>query len=169
MIPHFHLHRRTWYPWLFIGLTMVANASGYAILQPAKPFELFILITGAIGGFVHFLYSQHHQETQLFATLFKDFNERYDKLNEKLNTIISRNSGALLSQENNKILYDYFNLCAEEYLYYSSGYIDHTVWISWIHGMKYFANDAEIRKLWETELSSSSYYDFKLSLLDAVR
>lgn len=168
MLHRFHLHRRTWYPWLFIGLATVANAAGYTLLQPAKSFDLFILITGATAGFVHFLYSQHHQETQLFVTLFKSFNERYDKLNEKLNAIVSRDKEALLSPENVKTLYDYFNLCAEEHLYYASGYIDHEVWLAWVQGMKYFAEDTKIRELWEREISSGSYYGFNLSVLDAV-
>jgi hypothetical protein len=168
MLHRFHLRRRTWYPWLFIGLAIVANAAGYALLQPAKPVDLFILITGAVAGFVHFLYSQDHKETQLFVALFKDFNERYDKLNEKLNAIVSRGKETPLSPENVRTLYDYFNLCAEEHLYYASGYIDHEVWLAWVHGMKYFAKDAEIRKLWEAEVSSGSYYSFNLSVLDAV-
>ena len=56
MFHHFHLRRRTRYPWLFLGFAVVANGVGYALLVPAKPFELFILITGAVAGFVHFLY-----------------------------------------------------------------------------------------------------------------
>jgi hypothetical protein len=118
--------------------------------------------------FAHFIYSQHHQDTQLFVDLFNKFNERYDKLNEKLNAITTRENPALLLPHHIKTLYDYFNLCAEEHLYYAAGYIDHDVWLSWVRGMKYFASDVEIRKLWQKELSSNSYYSFKLGLLDAV-
>jgi hypothetical protein len=168
MITHFHLRRRTWYPWVFVGLVAVGNSAGYALLKPTKPLELFISITVAVAGFVHFLYSQHHQETQLFTTLFNRFIERYDTLNEKLNAIVARDKETHLSSENIKTLFDYFNLCAEEYLYYESGYIDQEVWLSWVRGMKFFAKDAKVRELWQAELSSGSYYGFKLALLDEV-
>lgn len=168
MLHHFHLGRRTRYPWLFLGLAVLANGAGYALLEPAKPFEMFIVITGVVAGFVHFLYSQHHKETELFVGLFNKFNERYDALNEKLNVIVTRDKDTSLSAEHIKTLFDYFNLCAEEHLYYASGYIDHEVWQAWIRGMQYFVMDADIRSLWETELSSGSYYGFKLELLDAA-
>jgi hypothetical protein len=168
MFHPFHLRRRTRYPWLFIGLAATANGAAYALLQPAKPFELFILITGAVAGFIHFLYAQHHQDTELFTTLFARFNERYDGLNEKLNAIVARDKQGDLSSEDTKTLVDYFNLCAEEHLYYEAGYIDHEVWRAWTRGMKYFANDSKVRELWAAELSGGSYYRFKLVLLDAV-
>jgi hypothetical protein len=34
--------------------------------------------------------------------------------------------------------------------------------------MKYFAADAAVRRLWETEIATGSYYHFTLSLLDQV-
>ena len=107
MLYHFHLSRRAWYPWLFLGLAVVANGVGYVWLQPAKPIEQFILVTGAVAGFVHFLYAQHYQETQFFASLFQKFNERYDMLNERLNAIIERDKERTLqaykqSKENTK-------------------------------------------------------------------
>lgn len=168
MFHHFHLRRRTRYPWLFLCLAIFANGVGYVLLEPSKPFELFVVIVGAVAGFVHFLYSQHHQETQLFISLFGKFNERYDGLNEKLNAIVSRGNGAPLAEQEIKTLFDYFNLCAEQYLYYESGYIDKEVWRAWARGMRFFAKNAEIRVLWEAELSSGSYYGFTLEVLDAV-
>jgi hypothetical protein len=168
MFHHFHLLRRTRYPWLFLGFVVVGNAAGYLLLAPAKPFELFILITGAVTGFTHFLYSQHHQDTQLFVGLFNKFNERYDALNEKLNEIVAREKGKPLSTEHIGTLFDYFNLCAEEHLFYASGFIDQEVWSAWLRGMQYFAKDVEVRSLWEEELALGSYYGFNKALLDAV-
>ncbi len=40
-----------------------------------------------------------------------------------------------------KILYDYFNLCAEEFLFQEADYIDEKVWQSWLRGMAHFAED----------------------------
>ncbi|MFZ6815227.1 hypothetical protein ACO0K3_12215 [Undibacterium sp. Rencai35W] len=168
MPPHFRIRRRTSYPWFFISFAIIANSLAYLLLSPAKPFELFILITGAIAGFIHFLYKQHHQETQLFVSLFNKFNERYDALNEKLNAIVSRDKSTLLSSDHTKTLFDYFNLCAEEHLYFESGYIDKEVWEAWLKGMHYFYKDEHIRNLWAKEISEGSYYRFKLKLIEEV-
>ncbi len=60
------------------------------------------------------------------------------------------------------ILYDYFNLCAEEYMYFNAGCIDSRVWLAWINGMRHFAGDPEILEIWNQELESDSYYGFSL-------
>lgn len=67
-----------------------------------------------------------------------------------------------LSFSDRQVLFDYFNLCAEEYLYHKSGFIDSDVWTSWIHGMRVFAAAPRIRSLWEAELNAGSYYGFTL-------
>lgn len=123
---------------------------------------------GIAGAFAHFLYGQHHQDTQMFVNLFAKFNERYDKLNEKLNAIVSRPVDSPLLPEHISTLYDYFNLCAEEHLFYKAGYIDEVVWLAWLRGMKYFAKDAAVLRLWKQDIATDSYYHFKLCLLDTV-
>jgi hypothetical protein len=60
------------------------------------------------------------------------------------------------------------NLCAEEYLYFKSGYVDAEVWQSWLRGMRFFAAKPEILSVWKEELASGSYYGFSLALLDAA-
>ncbi len=112
-----------------------------------------------------FLYAQHHQNTQLFVSLFDKFNERYNNLNEKLNAIVKHDQSLMLCKEEVDDLYDYFNLCAEEYLYYKAGYIDRNVWLAWVCGMAFFAKNSQIRSLWEEEIKLGSYYGFTLELL----
>ncbi len=164
---HFRISKRSRYPWLFIVATATANFAVYGFVPEAKAFELYLPVTAAVAGFVHFLYSQHHQETQLFVNLFEKFNGRYNSLNEQLN-IIALGGAKDLTPDQTSVLFDYFNLCAEEFLFYKSGYIDHDVWQSWIAGMKYFARSSAVRSLWETEINGGSYYGFNLALLDAV-
>lgn len=163
----FSLRQRNYYPWLFLVLVVVANAIAFLLLSAKASPELLLSITGAIAALVHFLYAQHNQNTERFIELFRDFNARYDKLNNRLNTLFLQNS-PLLSVEDKLLLYDYFNLCAEEYLYQKSGYIDPEVWNSWLQGMKYFASNPKIRRLWDEELESGSYYGFSLLLLDSA-
>lgn len=165
MRTHFRLGKRSRYPWVFFALAALANTCIYFFAHDAKAFELYLASTGGIAGFVHFLYSQHNQGTQLFVTLFKEFNARYDSLNERLNAIFDRNTSEL-SSEDRKVLFDYFNLCAEEYLFFKAGYIDQDVWRSWLAGMRYFSRNANIRYCWETELKSGSYYGFTIELFD---
>jgi hypothetical protein len=123
MDASFHLVKRSRYPRLFLLLAIAANAVLFFGLQSPKAFELSIPATGVIAGFVYFLYSQHLQETRLFADLFREFNKRYDELNDNLNEIVTRPPQPLLSNKDKQLLYDYFNLCAEEYLYYNAGSI----------------------------------------------
>jgi hypothetical protein len=122
-------------------------------------------VLGGAGGLTTFLYSQHLQETKLFTELFQAFNARYDQFNRHLNEIAS-SSGTELSADSQQWLMDYFNLCAEEYLYFRSGYIDDDVWRSWTRGMRFYAAIPVIREIWERELASGSYYGFSLQELE---
>ena len=131
-------------------------------LSPSERLPVVISLLTAIGGVTGFLYSQHSQELQLFRELFCEFNARYDRLNAKLNEIRSRPEGEPLKDSDIPILYDYFNLCAEEHMYQIAGCIDSRVWLTWRKGMQHFAADPEIRSLWQRELQSDSYYGFGL-------
>jgi hypothetical protein len=55
-------------------------------------------------------------------------------------------------------LFDYFNLCGEEYLFYSQGYVYPEVWKAWFNGMEFFRPNPRIRQLWNEELKTGSYY-----------
>jgi hypothetical protein len=164
----FSLRRRSYYPWLFLGLIVAGYGAVFLFFKEKYSPELLLSITGAIAALVHFLYSQHNHNTERFIGLFRDFNARYDDLNDRLNALLLRDGALLLSGEDKQLLYDYFNLCAEEYLFFKSGYIDTEVWQSWLRGMGYFVSNPEVRRLWQDELDSGSYYGFSLALIDEV-
>jgi hypothetical protein len=155
------IKRRAWYPWLFLAICVVVLPL-ILFFAPEKRFEFIVAVVGTVGGLIHFLYSQHQQEVELFNVLFKGFTERYDNLNDDLNSICRRASGTPLEPQEKNILYDYFNLCAEEYLFYDAGYIDHHVWHSWCRGMMFYDDVPEIHDLWVDELRTDSYYGFSL-------
>ena len=161
----FALTSRRWYPWIFLALSMVASVLILRVAHPPKSIDVLIPTIAGLAGFVYFLYSQHLQQTKLFMELFKQFNERYDSLNDRLNCIAEKGSNILLLPAEKQCLYDYFNLCAEEYLYFKGGYIDLDVWRSWTRGMRHFADVITVKNLWDEELSSQSYYGFSLTLL----
>lgn len=161
----FSLRRRSWYPWVFAATSLAATAGLYAWKRDNLAADMTISVLGAIAGFFHFLYSQHETNTGRFVTLFKDFNVRFDGLNDRLNQLRAKGTGEVLTLSERQCLYDYFNLCAEEYLYFNAGYIDCEVWASWLRGMAYFAGNQEIRRIWASELTQDSYYGFSLAML----
>src|SRR5690606_31494691 len=95
--------------------------------------------------------------------LFHKFNSKYDGLNEKLDEII--HSETALTVEQKRVLVDYFNLCAEEYMFYKSGHIDTDVWKSWSAGMRYYYSNSKIGEFWRQELETNSYYGLSVSVL----
>jgi hypothetical protein len=150
---------KRWYPltFLFASGAVIFTWRKYATgHQP----ELLLSGIGALGGFFYFLYRQHLDETKLFNDLFVGFNKRYAEFNVGLNEIRFGGQENDLSKEEKDLLYSYFNLCAEEYLFYKVGYIEHDVWNSWRCGMADFFENLRIRKLWNEE-KKCAYYGFE--------
>lgn len=127
---------------------------------PHLDWRLTITILGGIFSSIYFVQKQRLEEVQLFRGLFKEFNKRYDRLNEPLNQILQSDDKQELTPDQINKLYDYFNLCGEEYLYYKEGYIYPEVWRAWSNGMKIFFQNKKIGRVWEKELLTNSYYGF---------
>lgn len=97
----------------------------------------------------------------MFKELFTEFNLRYDKLNAALENAVHCNAQEGLTVRMREKLVDYFNLCAEEYMFYELGYIREEAWQAWLEGMRYYyENNDQIRALWEKELEQNSCYGF---------
>ena len=139
---------------LLLGLFGVALALG------VRDWKILVGILSAALSFIYFVQKQKLEELRLFKVLFAEFNARYDKMNKALNSIYSGSTNEPLTKEEVDQLYDYFNLCAEEYLYYRKGYIYPEVWEAWLAGMKYFYDNPRIQALWDREIASGSYYGF---------
>ena len=93
-----------------------------------------------------------------------EFNRRYDEKNNGLFEALRTKEAFNSKQE--YIFIDYFNLCAEEYLFYDAGYIDKRVWNAWYNGMKQFGQDQRIIELWKEEIQTDSYYGFEFPIND---
>jgi hypothetical protein len=124
--------------------------------------SLFLTIVGGLVSFFYFIQKQQLEELELFKELFADFNARYDRLNESLNKIYLGDSKQPLTHEETSTLNDYFNLCAEEYLYYRKGYIYEEVWRAWRNGMGFYLSHKRIRDKWTEEEKYDSYYGLKM-------
>jgi hypothetical protein len=162
----FKLRRRQSYPWWFAAVA--AFLGGLFLLLPTnlQTAELLLAVIGAAAAFFHFLYGQHNFNTERFVELFAQFNARFDDLNDDLNRIRDEHADTPLAPKDMQVLYDYFNLCGEEYLYFKAGFIDGSVWRSWLNGMSHFAAGERIQRVWASELKQDSYYGFSLDLLD---
>jgi len=153
--------------YILIAMIMTVTVILAAIMKPhIVKFEIVVTALGGIFSSAYFVQKQKLEELRLFKELFTEFNHRYDQMNEKLNKILQGTQNEKLTEQEINYLYDYFNLCGEEYLYYKQGYILPEVWESWKNGMRTFSKNNRIRELWEDELKENSYYCFKLNLLD---
>ena len=165
----FKLGSKKYFPYVSgLILVMLLLIAHHLAGPQAKPSEWLLPAIAAAAGLHYFLCTQHMQRTEFFDRLFREFNKRYDEQNDELNQIAGLDTKRQISVEQQQRLCDYFNLCAEEFLYYKSGFIDEEVWISWCAGMRGFAQVEHIRKLWARELQSGSHYGFCLKLVDGA-
>jgi hypothetical protein len=124
-----------------------------------------VALTLVVGlfTFAYTVQKQGLEESKLFRDLFGEFNRRYDKVDPKLNQILwEDDQKSPLTAGQKDTLNRYFNLCAEEYLYFRKGYIDPRVWDAWIKGMKIYCQNMRIRDFWSAELQNDAYYGFTL-------
>ncbi len=108
----------------------------------------------------------------LFKELFGSFNERYDdKMNDLINDL-KRNEDRELNKDKGEenLIIDYFNLCAEEYLWKKKNRIPKDVWIAWRAGILENMKIRQIKEVYEKEILSEtgklSYYGLSQELSD---
>lgn len=100
---------------------------------------------------------------KIFKELFKEFNEKYaNKFNDGLEDIENqymKDNNFVLDADKRKLVVDYLNRCAEEYLWYELERIPEKVWRSWENGMVYYLNIKPINIIVQEEnKKSDSYY-----------
>ena len=158
----FFIYRKIWWVFLFLAVISFGILLGFG-------FEYFTVIGGSSLTFFYFLQKQKLEELKLFKELFKEFNERYERLNKTLDQIEQETKDQIeqfeltaFSNKNHKSLIDYFNLCGEQNFYYTRGYIDPSAWNFWRKGMEKRMSDRRIKRLWDEEKKEGSYYDLDL-------
>ncbi len=152
----FWLYDHYW--WLLIPAIGLATG---VLLWFKEPFPTVATVIGGILSIAYFLQKQKLEELRLFREIFKECNERYDRMNEALAQIAKECSDELTAKERDQVV-DYLNLCGEEYLYFKRGYIEPAVWQAWHNGMKSILSSSRLRKVWEEEKQTGSYYDLPL-------
>ncbi|WPO77225.1 hypothetical protein [Flavobacterium sp. KACC 22761] len=133
----------------------------YYLLNEKPEIPIAIIATGISISFG--IRQSMIENDKIFKELFISFNQKYDeKFNNLLNEIVTKNIGNSeyqLTQNEVKLVKDYLNFCAEEYLWYSKGRIDESVWLSWENGMKYYlCNSSILPFVIKEKKQKDSYY-----------
>jgi hypothetical protein len=132
----------------------------YLLVPPAhQSTSVLLTVIGGLGSLGFYFHRRHAEDARFVKELLTDFNERYDKLNNDLQSAIWRS--AQFEEETKLQFIKYFNLCAEEWLFRRAGYIYEEVWDAWQKGMKQYASDPRVVELWKKEEATDSYYGFK--------
>ncbi len=147
--------------WLSVVVLAATLVSAWQFA--GQNWQIVVTAAGGALSLVYFVQKQKLEELRLFKELFGEFNARYEKLHDRLLLIVRRNDGEL-SNEECLVVYQYFNLCAEEFLFYRLGHIDPAAWSAWRNGMRAYLANPRIRRLWEEDVKADSYYGLQASL-----
>ncbi len=156
--------------WWFLPLTAIIAAYliyHYAI--PGRRFEYYCAALAAIAGVFYFVQKQKLDEFKLFSDLFKEFNKRYTDLSIELSRIVkvARESDAV-AEEDKVLLCKYYDLCAEEYLFWMEDRIHKDVWKAWRDGIARYLAVGAIKRYFKSEIKDGSYYGLTLTALRLI-
>jgi len=141
---------------------------------------LVTLTIGFVGGIIsykfnknsieHFKQNEKIENDRMMKELFTEFNQRYDRLNNKLENVSNLSMKKWKSLKSKKrlkyeaVVIDFFNICAEEYHWHSEGRINGNIWASWSKGMNDIYNNSKvIQNLWEQECKNEGYKSYYIS------
>jgi hypothetical protein len=151
-------HRRNIWPWcvaasLVILIIYLFVPAGY------RSGTVLVSAVGSFWALAFYLRGRHAEDARFAKELLTEFNQRYDRLNNDLQSALWRS--ASFEEETKLQFIKYFNLCAEEWLFWKAGYIYDPVWKAWENGMKQYGRDPRVIALWKKEEGTDSYYGFK--------
>ena len=131
----------------------------YLLVSPEhRSGSVLLTVVGGIGALTFYLHRRHAEDARLVKELLLGFSERYDKLNNDLQLACWRDSRF---EEDTKLQFiKYFNLCAEDWLFWRAGYIYDPVWQAWQNGMRQYSKDDRVMAIWDEEAKTDSYYGF---------
>jgi hypothetical protein len=147
--------------WLIFVIAISAGVLLYVLLPAARTQELALAWVAGCWAVTHFQHQHTLQSNKFFFDLFTRFNQRYDTMNNCLQAIAD-GEGPLTLEERARMI-DYFNLCAEEHMFYLRGYIPEDVYRTWRAGMDYYAGKDRFMRLWQQERQTQSYYGFEFA------
>ena len=128
--------------------------------------NLFFGALGVIATFYFGVLKYKIENDRVFQELFTSFNERYSNDFTKLINSLRGHPEKKLDENGEKndenLIIEYFNLCAEEYLWYSKNRIPKSIWGAWKAGIIENLEIEQVleiyRKETKTERGKKSYY-----------
>lgn len=125
--------------------------------------QVFAVIFASIATTYYAYLKQKSENDRMFKELFESFNDKYkletnDVFNELRKSLPEKRIEEIKNAEN--IVIDYFNLCAEEFLWYSRGRIPKKIWNAWKCGIIENINIPQVKSLYkrEIEYGEESFY-----------
>ena len=162
MKKHFNKYRDTYILGIIFAIVSVLYWND--VIDDKKSLGLII----SVGTIYFGLLKYRIENDRVFKELFDSFNKRYTSEFNKLINKIRDNNKYELSSDDEIIIIDYFNLSAEEYLWYQRGRIPNKVWRSWKSGILENLRIAQIRKVYNSEMKTEdgkkSYYGLEKEL-----
>jgi hypothetical protein len=145
--------------WVVFLAALLVGSTLYIAIPSLQHKELAVAWIAGWWTFTHFQHQHSLEKTKFFFELFNRFNERYSKMNEGLQSIPE--GEGMPSKEDRERVVDYFNLCAEEFMFYRRGYIPEDVWTAWRNGMNWYAKNPKFTMVWREEKVTESFYGFQ--------
>lgn len=154
-------HHQVHWLW-FVTATVLLLVLIPVLPVPYRSTELLIPAIGGLWGFAFYLQNSHKEDARFMKELFEYFNQRYNDQNNDLQTWLKQ--PAPFSEAQELGFTDYFNLCAEEFVFHRLGYIYDEVWASWLNGMRQYGRDPRVAALWREQRKTNSYYGFEFPI-----
>jgi hypothetical protein len=122
--------------------------------------EIFTAIFASVVTAYYAYLKLKIENDKMFKDLFESFNNKYngdtnDIFNE-LRKISPETKIEEVKENGENIILDYFNLCAEEYLWYSKGRIPEKVWKAWKCGIIENINIPQVKELYKKEIKNGT-------------
>ncbi len=99
--------------------------------------------------------------------VFVHFSKKFDDISDKLDKVLKSEDNPELDP---RIIKDYINLCAEEYLWKEKKLIDDDVWESWSIAMREYFNETKVKRIIinQTEYAGSYYGFYSTELIENI-
>lgn len=145
---------------------------------------IILAIVASCLAYRHNKLTRELSNDNLEKQLFSEFNARYDNLNDIILFVLNFTEEDIKKYKESTYedmfgvytkayikfkINDYFNLCSEEYYWYSKKRIDDRIWNAWEKGMTDIFNKSEIiSNQWEEEIQNDGWKSFYLDTPDSL-
>ena len=153
-----------------MSIETIVSISGVVVALLVGIFGWIITNNFNRNSIKHYEQTQKIENDRLMKELFTEFNQRYDRINNKIDKIsrLSEDKWNNLKDEKKErysgVVIDFFNICAEEYHWHKEGRINGNIWASWHKGMNDIFNRSKvIQNIWDEECENEGYKSYYIS------